>query len=190
MITSKKIILILLFIYSFPSNSVEIRPLVKINDNVITNVDLFKEIKFLELLSKKKVEENLKKQVLENLIDEKIKDNETHELNIVVDTNEVKKRVNANLNNYTNDLKNSKEIYKYIQNKIEISMKWNNLITSLYSRKLEINTNEIKEKVKSSNNPDINEDYLVKLEKQKKINILSKTHFNLVKKKYYIKYSK
>ena len=68
-------------------------------------------------------------------------------------------------------------------------MKWNALITSLYARKLEINTNEIKEIVNSKKKV-TNEEDVIRLEKEKKINILSKTYFNEVKKNYYIKYNR
>ena len=39
-----------------------------------------------------------------------------------------------------------KKIKEYIFNKVEIAMKWNKLIAILYSKKLEINMNEIEEK--------------------------------------------
>ena len=71
--------------------------------------------------------------------------------------------------------------------KIEISMQWNKLITLLFTNKLEININEIEENIKSKNIDLKNKDEIIKMEKVKKINILSKTHYNKVKQKYLIK---
>ena len=66
-------------------------------------------------------------------------------------------------------------------------MKWNKLITFLFSRKLEINMNEIEENIKNKNIDIKKKEEKIKLEKIKKINILFKTFFNEVKSKYLIK---
>ena len=185
----KIFILIFLFFFNTTSYAIEIKSLVKVNNNSITNIDLLKEIKFFETINNKKINPQDKRALLERLIDEKIKYLETKKLKININKNELKNRVQLSLDKYEENIKNSKDFYDYIHDKLEISMKWNNLITSFYARKLEINTNEINEVIKSNKFSKIKKENLFKLEKQKKINILSKTHFNLVKKKYYIKYN-
>lgn len=186
----RKTFFIYLFFFCYSSNSIEITSIVKINESTITNIDLIREIKFFEILNKKKIDQKGEVLILENLIEEKIKNLETQKLKISIDKKRVEEIVNSNLNKYNDEIKNSKEIFSYIQNKIEISMKWNALITSLYARKIEINTNEIKEIINSKNKTELNQKNLINEEKQKKINVLSKTHFNEVKKNYFIKYNK
>ena len=172
------------------SYSIEIKSLVKVNEKSITNIDLLKEIKFYEITNKQKINPQDKKIVLDQLIDQKIKYLETKKLGININEKILKERVKINLNRYDDNIKNSEEIYDYVYNKLEIILKWNSLITSIYANKLEINTNEIKEKIKSKKIDKKDEKKLIQLEKQKKINIMSKTHFNIVKSKYYIKYIK
>ena len=72
-------------------------------------------------------------------------------------------------------------------NKVEINMRWNKLITILFSRKLEINMNELEENIKNKNIDIKNKEKLIKIEKTKKINIISNTFYNEVKRKYLIK---
>ncbi len=72
-------------------------------------------------------------------------------------------------------------------NKVEINMRWNKLITILFSRKLEINMNEIEENIKNKNIDIKNKEKMIKIEKTKKINIISNTFYNEVKRKYLIK---
>ena len=66
-------------------------------------------------------------------------------------------------------------------------MRWNKLITILFSRKLEINMNELEENIKNKNIDIKNKEKLIKIEKTKKINIISNTFYNEVKRKYLIK---
>ena len=66
-------------------------------------------------------------------------------------------------------------------------MKWNKLIAILYSKKLEINMNEIEEKMKIKKIDSKKKEEIIQIEKTKKINILSNTFFNEIKRKYLIK---
>ena len=51
-------------------------------------------------------------------------------------------------------------------NKVEINMKWNKLITILFSKKLEINMNEIEENIKNKKNKYYIEDILQRSKKK------------------------
>ena len=65
-------------------------------------------------------------------------------------------------------------------------MKWNKLIAILFSRKLEINMNEIEENMKIKKIDLKKKEEMIQKEKTKKINILSNTFYNEVKRKYLI----
>ncbi len=178
-------IFIIFFFCSVNAN--EIKSIVQVDSYSITNIDLLKEITINEMLKKKKLNDIEKKILLKGLIEQKIKDIETSKNNILVDKNVINVRVAKILANYNLDENSHKQIKEFMFNKIEINMKWNKLITILFSKKLEINMNEIEEKIKNKN-VDINKkEEMIQKEKTKKINIISNTFFNEVKRKYLIK---
>jgi len=76
---------------------------------------------------------------------------------------------------------------KYLKEKIATEMKWNKLILINYKNKISININEINELIKKNQIKENQKEEFILMEKNKKLNILSKTHFNEVKKKFYIK---
>tara|TARA_B100000963_G_scaffold230197_1_gene200805 strand:+ start:4692 stop:5075 length:384 start_codon:yes stop_codon:yes gene_type:complete len=125
--------------------------------------------------------------LLKNLIDEKIKEIELKNKNIIISKTLVSQRVSQILKNYNLNENDKDEIKKYLFKKVEINMKWNKLITILFSRKLEINMNEIEERIKNKNLDDNQKEELIRIEKTKKINIISNTFYNEVKRKYLIK---
>ena len=81
----------------------------------------------------------------------------------------------------------TKKSEEYLFNKVEILMKWNKLIAILFSKKLEINMNEIEENMKIKKIDLEKKEEMIEMEKTKKINILSNTFYNEVKRKYLIK---
>ena len=125
--------------------------------------------------------------LLKNLIEEKIKEIETNKNNINVSETLITKRVSQILQNYTLDENNKNKIKKYLFNKVEINMKWNKLIAILFSKKLEINMNEIEENLVNKNLDIKKKEEMIRIEKTKKINIISKTFYNEIKRKYLIK---
>tara|TARA_Y100001958_G_C21151745_1_gene487748 strand:+ start:600 stop:1163 length:564 start_codon:yes stop_codon:yes gene_type:complete len=183
-----KFIQIILSIFFFCSaNANEIRTIVQVDSYSITNIDLIQEIRINEILKKKPLNNSEKKILLKNLIEEKIKEIETNKNNIKVSKALIAKRVNKILQSYTLDDTNKGKIKKYLFNKVEINMKWNKLITILFSRKLEINMNEIEENTKNKKIDIKKKEELIQIEKTKKINIISKTFYNEIKSKYLIK---
>ena len=183
----KFVIIIFSFFFFFPVKAIEIKSIIQIDNFSITNVDLIKEIRINEILKNKPLSDVEKKVLLKTLIEEKIKEIETDKNNIKVKKATINKRVTQILSNYKLDELNQDKIKKYMFNKVEINMKWNKLITILFSRKLEINMNEIEENIKNKNIDIKKKEELIQLEKIKKINIISKTFFNEVKSKYLIK---
>ena len=128
-----------------------------------------------------------KKILLKNLIKEKIKEIEVVKKNISVNKSNVDKRVAQILSNYKLDDLNQDKIKEYMFKKVEINMKWNKLVTILFSKKLEINMNEIEENIKNKNIDIKKKEEMIQIEKTKKINIISNTFYNEIKRKYLIK---
>jgi hypothetical protein len=201
----KKIFLLLLFIL-FLNNS-EAKQLtnnviVSIDNSIITDLDINKEINFLKFINKEQVANNaemLKKEIINNLIDRKIKDMETNYLNIEVS----KKEIENNLYNYLERTKISSENLKtfynqneieddYLENIIKIDMKWSKLVRQMYQSRLDVNLTEVnKELEKEQKNSEDEEELKKKLiisEQNKLLNKLSTTHLEKSKKKYLIKF--
>ena len=179
-------IVFIIFFYNLV-NANEIRSIVKVNNYSITNIDLIKEIAFNEILRKRKLNNTEKEVLLSELIEEKIKSIETDKNNIKVKKIDINNRVTQIIQNYKIDEINQKQIREYIFNKVEIAMKWNKLIAILYSKKLEVNMNEIEEKMKIKKIDSKKKEEIIQIEKTKKINIISNTFYNEIKRKYLIK---
>lgn len=169
------------------ANANEIKSIVQVDSYSITNVDLIKEIRINQILRKRSLNDAEKKVLLKNLIEEKIKEIEVVKNNINVNKSAVDKRVTQILGNYKLDDLDQDKIKKYMFKKVEINMKWNKLITILFSKKLEINMNEIEENIKNKNIDIRKKEEIIQIEKTKKINIISNTFYNEVKRKYLIK---
>ena len=180
----KKLVLILFFFITLV-NANEIITLAKINNHSITNIDLNNEIEIRKILNNNI--SNSKNYLLQILIEEKVKELEAKKYNIIIREEIVLNQLKNILKASNTENKISEKKRKYMYKKIEISMQWNKLITLLFKNKLEININEIEENIKSKNIDIKSKDEIIKMEKVKKINILSKTYYNKVKQKYLIK---
>tara|TARA_B100001564_G_scaffold358233_1_gene376368 strand:+ start:1529 stop:2464 length:936 start_codon:yes stop_codon:yes gene_type:complete len=168
----KKIILIsLVVLLSFKSsNSFENKILVKVNNEIITSIDILDEINYLKILNPKI--QNLDNEKLveiskNSLIREKIK--KINLLKIVDEINVDEKYLDNLIKNiYTqNNIKSLKDYklylnnnnlnYEYVKNKISIEFLWNEMIFQKFNSKLKINKETIKNEI--LNNPD--EKYLL-----------------------------
>jgi len=174
------------YIYSFESYVV-----FKVNNKIITNVDIDKEYRYLIALNtdlqnidKKKVTNIAKNSILR----EKIKEDE---LLKYFDLSKDNKYVYTLLNNFYKKLgmNNEKEFKSYlskynlsfeeVKNKIQIEAAWNDLIYKKYASKLEIDEIKIKNKVKE----------LLSKNKEHNVYLISEILFNIenyeeLKKKY------
>ncbi len=151
------------------AKSIENKILVKVDNEIITTLDILNEANYLKSLNKNI--QNLDKDKLfsvakESLIREKIKKNE-----ILNHTNKIepnKDLINNLLKSiYTRlGLKSKKEFQNYIENfdvpiseienKIAIETLWNELIYLKFSNKIKINKEELKKKLLMKNNKIIN----------------------------------
>ena len=166
--------LFLLILINFKSNTAENFYIVyKVNNEIITNSDIEKEYRYLVSLNNQL--KNLEKQKIiklskESALREKIK---KIELIKYFDL----KTINIDIDNYLENfyrnlnIKNKKEFEEYlesnnislnyVQKKIEIEILWNQLIYDRYIGQINIDTNQLKEKVKK----------LISTKKQKKYSL-------------------
>ena len=166
--------LFLLLIISFkPSTAENFYIVYKVNNEIITNSDIEKEYRYLVSLNNQL--KNLEKQKIielskESALREKIK---KIELIKYFDL----KTININIDNYLENfyrnlnIKNKKEFEEYLQSnnislnyvrkKIEIEILWNQLIYDRYIGQINIDRNQLKEKVKK----------LISTKKQKKYSL-------------------
>ena len=202
---SKKIFLLIFFVF-FLTNS-EAKQLtnnviVSIDNTIITDLDINKEINFLKFINKDQAANNpelFKKEIVNSLIDRKIKDIETNYFKIEVS----EKEIEINLYNYlerikiTNEIINSfynqNEIEKdYLKNIIKIDMKWSKLVRQLYESRLNVNLTEVNKELEKEQNNSVDDEklkrQLIITEQNKLLNKFSATHLEKSKKKYLIKF--
>ena len=203
---SKKKIFLLLFFVFFLTNSIAKQltnnVIVSIDNSIITDLDINKEINFLKFINKDQANNNpelFKKEIINSLIDRKIKDIETNYFKIEIS----EKEVENNLYNYLERMKinneilnsfyNQNEIEKdYLKNIIKIDMKWSKLIRQMYESRLNVNLTEVnRELEKEQKNAEDDEKLkkqLIVAEQNKLLNKFSTTHLEKSKKKYLIKF--
>jgi hypothetical protein len=203
---NKKIIFFLILI-EFTLFKVEAKQLtnnviVSIDNSIITELDVNKEINFLKFINNDQTSNNteiFKKEIINILIDRRIKDIETTYYKIDIS----EKEIDNNLYNYlekikiTNENLNSfyikNEIEKdYLKNVIKIDLKWSKLIRQMYGSRLNVNLTEVNRQLEQEQKSvDDNEKFknqLIILEQNKLLNKFATTHLEKSKKKYLIKF--
>jgi len=203
---NKKIIFFLILI-EFTLLRVEAKQLtnnvlVSIDNSIITELDVNKEINFLKFINKDQAtntSELLKKEIINTLIDRKIKDIETNYYKIDVS----EKEIENSLYNYLERIKISNEtlnsFYKkneiekdYLKNVIKIDLKWSKLIRQMYEGRLNVNLTEVNKQLEQEQkNTEDNEKFknqLISIEQNKLLNKFAATHLEKSKKKYLIKF--
>ena len=202
---SKKIFLLIFFVF-FLTNS-EAKQLtnnviVSIDNTIITDLDINKEINFLKFINKDQAANNpelFKKEIVNSLIDRKIKDIETNYFKIEVSEKEIEinlynylERIKIN-NEILNSFYNQNEIEKdYLKNIIKIDMKWSKLVRQLYESRLNVNLTEVSKELEKEQNNSVDDEklkrQLIITEQNKLLNKFSATHLEKSKKKYLIKF--
>jgi hypothetical protein len=202
---SKKIFLLIFFVFIFTKSEAKQltnNVIVSIDNLIITDLDINKEINFIKFINKGQVvnsPEILKKEIINSLIDRKIKDLETNYYKIEIS----EKEIENNLYNYLEGMKinneilnsfyNQNEIEKdYIKNIIKIDMKWSNLIRQIYGGRLNVNLTEVNKELEKKQNNSVDDEKLntklIIIEQNKLLNKFSATHLEKSKKKYLIKF--
>ena len=201
----KKIFLLLFFLlYLGNSHGKQLinKVVVSIENSIITDLDINKEINYLKFINRDQDTNNLellKKEIINILIDRKIKDIETNYLKIEVS----EKEIEINLYNYLERIKINNEIinsfYKqneiekdYLKNIIKIDMKWSKLVRQLYESRLNVNLTEVNKELEKEQNNSVDDEklkrQLIITEQNKLLNKFSATHLEKSKKKYLIKF--
>ena len=176
--------------------------IVSIDNSIITELDVNKEINFLKFTNKDlavNTSEVLKKEIINTLIDRKIKDIETNFYKIDVSEKEIENNLynyleRINITNETlNSFYNKNEIEKdYLKNVIKIDIKWLKLIRQMYEGRLNVNLTEVNKQLEQEQkNTDDNEKFknqLIIIEQNKLLNKFAATHLEKSKKKYLIKF--
>ena len=165
MILKKLSIFLIILFYSLNAYSLENRILVKVNNTIITSVDIFKETKYLiainkdmEKLPKNKIFDIAKNSLIRKTIKQieisKYNNSKTIDekfTNQLIKTNAIKLGFNS-----TNDFQ--KHLMKYgiefeeLKKRLSTTILWNDLIVKKYSNKLKINEEKIREEILLSDN--------------------------------------
>jgi len=202
---SKKFFLLIFFVF-FLTNS-EAKQLtnnviVSVDNLIITDLDINKEINFLRFINKEQAvysPEKFKKEIINSLIDRKIKDIESNYFKIEIS----EKEIENNLYNYLERMKINNEILNsfynqnqiekdYLKNIIKIDMKWSKLIRQIYESRLNVNLTEVNKELEKEQNNSVDDEklkrQLIISEQNKLLNKFSATHLEKSKKKYLIKF--
>ncbi len=200
---SKKIFLLIFFVL-FLTNSkakqLTNNVIVSIDNSIITELDINKELNFLKFVNKDLAassSEQFQKEIINSLIDRKIKDIETNYFKIEVSEKEIENNLYSYLerlkinNEILNSFYNQNEIEKdYLKNIIKIDMKWSKLIRQMYESRLNVNLTEVNRELEKKDAEDDEKlkKQLIITEQNKLLNKFSATHLEKSKKKYLIKF--
>jgi len=204
-INKKKFLILLgliLFFYNSPSKSVTNNVLATIDNSIITELDLKKEIEYIKFINKSEIDNNsekVRRNVIETLIDRKIKKIEIDNAKIEITEKEIENYTYNYLINYKindeilNSFFNTQQIEKsYLKNLIIVEMGWTKLIRQIYESRININITEINEEIKkeSKNSEDSEKlkNQIINIEKNKVLNKFGISHLEKSKKKYLIKF--
>ena len=165
--------------YNDKTNRIE----VLVNENVITKYDIVQRLKINSILNRVEITDinynQLLNIVIDDLVIEKLKIKKIEEYNISFNENEFithEKRYLFNLNYskkeleelfYINDIN-----YNYLNELLEIDLKWQKLIYGLYLRVTSVTEQEISELI--SKNPSIDQETANDLILQKQLDLKSK----------------
>jgi len=171
---SKKIFLLIFFVL-FLTNSkakqLTNNVIVSIDNSIITELDINKEINFLKFVNKDQItgsSELFKKEIIYSYLE----------------------RMKIN-NEILNSFYNQNEIEKdYLKNIIKIDMKWSKLIRQMYESRLNVNLTEVNRELEKKDAEDDEKlkKQLIITEQNKLLNKFSATHLEKSKKKYLIKF--
>jgi hypothetical protein len=204
------LILFLFFIIFLQKTySIEIKNdiVVTVNNLIITELDIIKEINFIKFINKynnsKELDSStLRRESINNLINKKIKDIETDTFKIFIS----EKDIENNLYNHQLNLKINKEdldkFYEkneidrnYLKDIVKVDLKWSELINQIYNSRLNINLTEInteieniEKKEKIEENKEKLKEKVILVEKNKLLNKFSEFHLEKIKKKYLINF--
>ena len=204
-INKKKIFIfigLILFFYNSPSKSVTNNVIATIDNSIITELDLKKEIEFIKFINKSEIKDNsekIRQNIIESLIDRTIKKIEIDNAKIEITEKEIENYTYNYLVNYKINDEILETFYKaqqiennYLKNLIIIEIGWEKLTRKIYANRVNINLSEINEEIKkTSKNSEDGEkikNQIINLEINKVLNKYATSHLEKSKKKYLIKF--
>ena len=171
----------------------------KVNNFGISNIDLLEEIQIMKNLNTNL--NNTDKQILEkiaiqNLIDEVLKRQEIDENDIQLsDSTFSKEYAQLIASIEKTGVIIDANIKKKIFLKVKLNNEWNQLINQKYRWNVNVNINEIEDRLKDTKNiptdgKELQElkNKLINIEKNKKLEVFSKIHLSKIKKQSLIKF--
>ena len=192
-------IFLLLISNAHSEDTKKITLLAKVNNFGISNIDLLEEIQIMKNLNTNL--NNTDKQILEkiaiqNLIDEVLKRQEIDENDIQLsDSTFSKEYAQLIASIEKTGVIIDANIKKKIFLKVKLNNEWNQLINQKYRWNVNVNINEIEDKLKDTKNIPTDEkelqelkNKLINIEKNKKLEVFSKIHLSKIKKQSLIKF--
>ena len=148
---------LIFFLNGILNAKIENKIIVKVGNEVITSFEIKNKILRTLILNNSNInQENidkLKEQVLDNLINIKLKENELKKTNVEIDTN----RINEYLSKISsNDIAKLKNLF--IQNNVSFELfidelktefRWQKFIYQKYSKKMEVNENSLNDEIET-----------------------------------------
>ena len=164
---SKLCKIFLIFFFSMVVNlgAIENKIILKVNNSIITTLDIFEEMSSLKFFNKKLNQlndEEIYQISLNTLLKNKIKRNE-----VIKKTGNIELNDNSylnsliqnqyeilgfkNLNDFKKELEDKKVSYKNYEQKLKVDILWNQLIYSIYFNRVTINESELKKQIENQN---------------------------------------
>ena len=162
MLKKLKILFLLLLFFNSEAYSVETKIIVKIDNKIITNIDILNEVNYLKVLNPNltKLDKNQIFQIAKNsLIREKVKEIEISKINNVEIETEYLENIITNIyqqiglknkDDFINYIKNNNIDLKTIKKKLSNEALWNRLIYKKFISKVKIDEQKIKEEIKKT----------------------------------------
>ena len=148
--------LIFYFVSKIAYANYETSIVVKVDNEIITNFEIKNKILSSLLLSGKEINQKningLKKKSLDELIQTKIKIIELSKYNISIDRLQMDQYLKSissnNIQNLKDKFKNSNLDFALFEKYIETELMWQKYIYQIYSKKIDIDTNQVKDELK------------------------------------------
>ena len=192
-------IFLLLITNAHSEDTKKITLVAKVNNFGISNVDLLEEIQIMKNLNTNL--NNTDKQILEkiaiqSLIDDVLKRQEIDENNIKLSDSTFSKEYEQLIASIEKtSVIIDANIKKKIFLKVKLNNEWNQLINQKYRWNVNVNINEIEDRLKDTKNIPTDEkelqelkNKLINIEKNKKLEVFSKIHLSKIKKQSLIKF--
>ena len=195
------------YAYSEFNNSI----IISVGKYPITQIDLFKEIKLIAVLSGSEINDTNRLQIrdlaVNSLIKKTIKTAEVEKRQISkYSKKDLENLISQSANNLGVDKDGLKDIlesnslsYKKLIEKFQIDLKWNSMIFEIYKNKISINTVEVENRLKQElkkleideNNEEKIEEIkknIVNQEKNKKLRMFSNSHYSNLERLIQVKF--